>query len=91
MQTRSKTMSEMCMNQPPYEPADQSTIVRQELPVDIDFDEASRAWNANKRRSGAGYYYVCGHVLANGEGFCSRRRLKKDKNGCDTLYCHLHA
>lgn len=33
----------------------------------IDFDEASREWNANKRRLGNGEYeYICGKVLRNG-------------------------
>ena len=38
-----------------------------ELEVNIDFDEASQAWNANKKRVGAGYTYVCGSLLVNGK------------------------
>ena len=42
------------------------------LNVNIDFDEASRYWNANKKRTGNGsYVYVCGAQLKNGN-FCKR-------------------
>jgi hypothetical protein len=42
------------------------------LDVNIDFDEASRYWNANKKRTGNGsYVYVCGAQLKNGN-FCKR-------------------
>lgn len=42
------------------------------LDVNIDFDEASRSWNANKKRTGNGtYVYVCGAQLKNGN-FCKR-------------------
>ena len=34
--------------------------------VDIDFDEASREWNRNKRRAGHSYVYVCGYMCASG-------------------------
>jgi len=35
--------------------------------VDIDFDDASREWNANKKRVGQMYLYVCGKILASGK------------------------
>jgi hypothetical protein len=55
-----------------------------ELEVDIDFDEASRLWNANKKRLASGcYYYVCGAELRNGR-FCKRKPVKKSD------YCHEH-
>ena len=42
------------------------------LDINIDFDEASRYWNANKKRTGNGsYVYVCGAQLKNGN-FCKR-------------------
>jgi hypothetical protein len=42
--------------------------------IDIDFDEASRAWNANKRSIGNGeYVYICGKQMRNG------RICKKDQ------------
>jgi hypothetical protein len=52
--------------------------------VNIDFDEASRYWNANKKRTGDGTYkYVCGNPLKNGK-FCKRNT----KSGNDA--CSLH-
>ncbi len=41
--------------QPTIETSSQS---KKELTVDIDFDEASREWNKNKRRCGQMYEYV---------------------------------
>lgn len=35
--------------------------------VDIDFDEASREWSANKKRVGQMYLYVCGTKLSSGK------------------------
>ena len=47
--------------------------------VVIDFDEASRAWNANKKKTGNGcYVYVCGAQLKNGK-FCQ-----------NSVACHIH-
>ena len=47
--------------------------------VEIDFDEASRAWNANKKKVGNGMYiYVCGTKLKNG------------KHCQNSQACHLH-
>lgn len=40
--------------------------------VDIDFDEASLAWNANKKRIGQIYKYICGHPVYQGTGKCQR-------------------
>lgn len=34
--------------------------------LDFSFDDASEAWNANKKREGASYVYICGEVLQNG-------------------------
>ena len=40
------------------------------LEFNIDFDEASRMWNSNKKKLPNGCYkYVCGKVLKNGK-FC---------------------
>jgi hypothetical protein len=59
-----------------------------EIPVEIDFDEASRAWMKNKQRRGASYYYLCGHVLANGIDTC-KNPAKKGVH--TTFYCHKHS
>jgi hypothetical protein len=42
-------------------------IKRAELPVEIDFEEASRAWKTNKVAKGNGTYgYKCEKLLRNG-------------------------
>jgi hypothetical protein len=54
-----------------------------ELEVNIDFDEASRLWNSNKKKiSKCCYEYVCGRELTNGL-FCKRKI-----NGFQ--YCWIH-
>jgi len=58
----------------------------QPFDVDIDFDDASRAWLANKKRVGQMYVYICGHTLRNG-GTCQRRSLAT----CIDGYCFQHA
>jgi len=53
--TRSTTESQQIS---PYNT--RSTASRREYEVNIDFDEASRAWRANKRRVGEGHFqYFC--------------------------------
>ena len=55
-----------------------------ELEVNIDFDEASRCWNHNKKRLASGtYVYVCGADLKPG-GYCQRRPEKNND------HCYLH-
>jgi len=54
--------------------------------VNIDFDEASRAWHANKKKCGNGcYQYLCSAITKNGEP-C--------KNKCipivGSLFCRIH-
>lgn len=51
--------------------------------VDIDFDEASREWNRNKRRAGHSYVYVCGYMCASGKP-CKR----SPSAGCE--HCGVH-
>jgi|TARA_B110000879_G_C11171480_1_gene513780 hypothetical protein len=61
-----------------------SQTAKQLLDVNIDFDEASHYWNANKKRTGNGCYkYVCGKLLKNGK-FC-----KKNINN-NQINCALH-
>jgi len=56
----------------------------QELAVDIDFDGASEAWNANKKKLTNGCYtYVCGVPTVG--GFCKK---KQHKNG---MHCFMHS
>lgn len=57
--------------------------MQKELEVNIDFNAAIEAWNANKRRVGQGYVYICGAILKNGKK-CQR----KPQDKCET--CHQH-
>ena len=60
---------------------------KQQLEVNIDFDEASRYWNMNKKRIGNGcYVYICGQRLKNGK-FC-QRKLPPDKESC-SIHRHI--
>ena len=52
--------------------------------VEIDFDEASSAWRANKKCLKNGMYaYICGKTMLNGNS-CSKNRV----DWCD--YCKMH-
>lgn len=63
-----------------------SQTIKPTFEVNIDFDEASRYWNANKKRTGDGSYkYVCGKPLKNGN-FC-KRNIKSEE---DTCSIHLY-
>jgi len=80
MQTRSQTKSASTLADIPskkiveYRPQEIKLVA--EYAVEIDFDEASRHWNANKKRLTNGcYQYVCGTPLANGL-FCKRKMCK---------------
>ena len=53
-------------------------------PVDIDFDEASREWHANKKRVGHMYVYICGKTLVSGNK--CQRTSGTNING----YCKQH-
>ena len=53
--------------------------------VEIDFDEASACWHANKKHIGNGTYkYVCGHQTRTGK-YCK----KPCKKGC--THCAQHS
>ena len=60
-----------------------------ELDVNIDFDEASRAWNSNKKRVGTEYSYVCGTRLAN-EKFCQCKPVYVYGSISQTGKCRRH-
>ena len=54
-----------------------------EFEINIDFEEASKLWNSNKKKLSNGCYeYVCGKKLENGL-FCKRKPNKSQ-------YCWLH-
>jgi hypothetical protein len=66
-------------------------ISRTELPVDIDFDEASRAWNQNKMHGGSTYVYCCGFIKPNGAA-CQGppHHWRKKPKMRDWSYCSRH-
>ena len=52
--------------------------------VNIDFDEASRLWEYNKKRIGSGSYkYICCVLNKSGKK-CGRQIV------CETKYCRAH-
>ena len=51
--------------------------------VEIDFDEASREWNANKKCIGQMYVYTCNSVCLNGK-IC-KRQVYRNSEKC---FCH---
>jgi len=50
----------------------------------IDFEEASKCWNENKRRVKHGYEYICGAICKNKFHFCQKRPVKNSR------YCIIH-
>ncbi len=46
---------------------------------EIDFDEASRAWRANKKKVGNGFQYCCGEPKKNGEPCKAPPKIWSDK------------
>lgn len=60
----------------------QTALENQQQKVDINFDEASKYWLANKKKLSNGCYtYVCGALLKNGK-FCKRNI--KNNGRCTT-------
>jgi hypothetical protein len=55
-----------------------------EYEVNIDFDEASEAWKANKKSTGGGCYkYICEAIRTNG-----KKCRKNPMAGCK--FCSIH-
>ncbi len=53
-----------------------STVPYAELSVEIDFDEASREWRANKKKNKDGSFsYICGVTRSNGK-VCTKVNCK---------------
>ena len=80
MQTRSQTreLSEI------VEPTQQTNFTRPLFKVEIDFDDASKAWLANKKSIGNGCYkYTCIKITKTG------KKCKNDSlRGCEK--CRFH-
>jgi hypothetical protein len=64
----------------------QTRSMTKELEVNIDFDAASSAWNANKQRVGQMYIYVCGFPTKNGSN-CKKIPVGK----CERCYLHKNS
>lgn len=59
MRTRSKS-SQPSSLYPLLEKVEQKSLVQPFLKVEMDFDESSKAWKANKKSMGNGRYkYIC--------------------------------
>jgi len=75
MKTRSQTKSESRQSE-----------FRQLYEVNIDFDESSEAWRANKKLIGNGTYkYICAKRCKNNK-FCAMKCLPEE----DYCKSHLH-
>lgn len=76
IQTRSQTLLNV--------EKEYSNLAQTLLKVDIDFDEASKAWKANKKSIGNGCYtYICIKINKSGKS-CKNKSLPN----CD--YCRFH-
>ena len=51
--------------------------------VNIDFDEASKAWLMNKKRVGELYVYICGATTKKGK--CCYNKKYRDYD-----FCYIH-
>ena len=81
MRTRSQTKSEDNSKTTEYQTQE---IPEQKYIVDIDFDGASKAWLANKKRQpNATYKYICLGKTKNGRN-CNRTPIEH------TNYCTCH-
>ena len=84
MQTRSQTRELSEIVEPTQKTNFTQHLIRPLLPVEIDFDEASNAWKANKKSLGNGCYkYTCIKITKTG------KKCKNDSlRGCDK--CRFH-
>jgi hypothetical protein len=73
IRTRSQTnqLKNSCINNSIYISTSTSKMKRDkqlnELAIDINFDEASTFWHANKKRVGHEYIYICTQPLKSGK------------------------
>lgn len=87
MQTRSfvkKQMSKTDITKQYNENIVAQILDQGQYSVDIDFDDASKEWSANKKRVGQMYIYVCGTKLTSG-----KRCQNKPSNNLDRC-CKKH-
>lgn len=49
----------------------------------IDFDDAAKAWRANKKSiKGGSFVYICTHICKNGKQCENKIKLDSDSNIC---------
>ena len=65
-------------------PGKQLNLPNQLYTVDINFDEASNEWLANKKRVGHNYVYICDQVVIKTGNKCNKVCYK------DGLTCFIH-
>lgn len=54
------------------------------LTVSIDFDEASKEWNKNKKKTPEGYKYICTSTIGKTKRKCKTVCFKASE------YCYVH-
>lgn len=53
-------------------------------PIIIDFDEASKEWHANKKKTDQGYKYICNSYVGKTKRRCTTACYKM------TEFCYVH-
>ena len=56
----------------------------QALTVNIDFDEASKEWNKNKKKTPEGYKYICNATIGKTKRKCKTVCFKSSD------HCYVH-
>ena len=57
---------------------------QQQLQITINFEEASKEWNANKKKTITGYKYVCSSTIGKTKKRCTTVCSKQ------TEFCYIH-
>jgi len=79
-----KLLLEKVEQKPLLEKVEQKSLVQPFLKVEVDFDESSKAWKANKKSMGNGCYkYICTKLTKTGKQ-CKNNTVL----GCE--YCRFH-
>ena len=56
----------------------------QTLQISIDFNDASKEWNANKKKTPTGYKYICSSNIGRTKKRCRTVCFKQ------TEFCYIH-
>ena len=79
-----KISLESKMKRETIRPKKQLKLPNQLYTVDINFDEASDEWHANKKRVGHNYVYICDQIVIKTGNKCGKVCYK------DGLTCFIH-